>query len=92
MVMELKYTDLEERFRTRVLYAATPEEAAAARAELDSACGVRSTWRTLMDEADMVDWSLQDTKEHFSETTREQVSEFQVSSRRRCGQRLPRGA
>ena len=73
MVMELRYTDLEERFRTRRLYAVTFEEKAQADAELGSASQVRVLWRALMDEADNVDWSLEDTKAQFSDTTRNQV-------------------
>ncbi len=73
MLMELRYTDLEERYRTRLLYASTPEERSQCEAELASASQVRQTWLALMEEADAVDWSLEETKKNFSEITREQV-------------------
>ncbi|KAF5830619.1 hypothetical protein DUNSADRAFT_14266 [Dunaliella salina] len=38
---------------------------------------VRHLWAALADEADEVDWRLEDTKKLFSETTRQQVSDFQ---------------
>ncbi len=37
---------------------------------------LRHTWQALVDEADRVDWSLEDTKKQFSETTRKQVAQF----------------
>ena len=37
MAMELRYCDLEERYRTRVLYAFTPEESTACQQELTEA-------------------------------------------------------
>ena len=40
MLMELKSADLEERFRTRVLYAIQPEELAQCKAEMADACQV----------------------------------------------------
>ncbi len=123
--MELKYADLEERYRTRLLYASSPAEAAQCAEELTDAQQVRDkmsvregaqappapagratmssrrrpprsradvavlprpsrgactqlrvTWQALVDEADRVDWSLEDTKKLFSETTRAQVADF----------------
>ncbi|PNH08033.1 Dynein-1-alpha heavy chain, flagellar inner arm I1 complex [Tetrabaena socialis] len=76
MLMELRYMDLEERFRTRLLYATNPEETITCEAELASACQVRALWLGLLNEAEEVDWSLEDTKGKFSETTREQVADF----------------
>ncbi|KXZ49756.1 DHC2 protein [Gonium pectorale] len=80
MVMELRYTDLEERYRTRLLYATNPDETATCEAELKSACEVRALWLSLLNEAEEVDWSLEDTKKKFSETTRQQVSDFMAHS------------
>jgi hypothetical protein len=37
---------------------------------------VRALWLSLLNEAEEVDWSLEDTKAKFSETTRQQVVEF----------------
>ncbi|MEW5308429.1 MAG: hypothetical protein WDW38_000392 [Sanguina aurantia] len=76
MSMELQYTDLEERFRTRVMYAQGDDDDAACNAEFNEALSIRSTWTELVEEADLVDWSLEDTKLVFSETTRGQVEEF----------------
>ncbi|GLI59150.1 hypothetical protein VaNZ11_000978 [Volvox africanus] len=80
MVMELRYTDLEERYRTRMLYSTNPEETATCESELKSACEVRALWLSLLKEADEVDWSLEDTKKKFSETTRLQVVDFSAYS------------
>jgi dynein heavy chain len=41
MLMELRYTDLEERYRTRMLYSAVKEETAQCEVELAAACEVR---------------------------------------------------
>lgn len=76
MLMELRYTDLEERFRTRLLYASGADETAMCEAEFRSACEVRALWLALLNEADEVDWSLEETKKEFSETTRQQVVDF----------------
>jgi dynein heavy chain len=37
---------------------------------------VRALWLALLADADEVDWSLEDTKAKFSETTQQQVSDF----------------
>nr|Q9SMH3.1 RecName: Full=Dynein-1-alpha heavy chain, flagellar inner arm I1 complex; AltName: Full=1-alpha DHC; AltName: Full=Dynein-1, subspecies f [Chlamydomonas reinhardtii]CAB56598.1 1-alpha dynein heavy chain [Chlamydomonas reinhardtii] len=76
MVMELRYADLEERYRTRLLYATNPEEESQCAHELASASQVRALWTELLNEAEAVDWSLEETKKKFSETTRSQVSDF----------------
>jgi dynein heavy chain len=39
---------------------------------------IRELWQQLTDEADQVDFSLEDTKKLFSETTRKQVGGVQV--------------
>ncbi|GMH41526.1 hypothetical protein BSKO_09436 [Bryopsis sp. KO-2023] len=75
MRMELDYLDLEERFRTRVLYASQDILEVAA-SEHAQACAVRVVWLELVDEADNVDCQLEDTKNKFSETTRQQVRDF----------------
>ena len=75
MAMELKYADLEERYRTRLLYA-QPDEVEQCGAELTDASSIRGLWQDLVDEADRVDYSLEATKELFSETTRKQVTDF----------------
>ncbi|KAL6757976.1 dynein heavy chain, N-terminal region 1-domain-containing protein, partial [Haematococcus lacustris] len=76
--MELRYIDLEERYRTRLLYASQPEDEVQCQAELLEAQQIRELWAHLSDEADQVDMSLEQTKKVFSETTRKQVSDFQV--------------
>ena len=75
MVTELVYADLEERFRTRLQYA-QPEDVEAFTGELELPRAVRARWERLTDEADIVDSSLDDVKEKFSQTTREQVADF----------------
>ena len=76
MVIELRYSDLEERYRTRLLYAAQPEEVEQCSSEFKDACTIRNAWQELVDEADRVDYSLEETKLLFSEETRKQVSDF----------------
>ncbi len=71
--MELRYEDLEERYRTRLLYALQPEDVAQCTHELQDASGVRSAWLALVDDADRVDYSLEETKKLFAETTKKQV-------------------
>eukprot|EP00798_Chlamydomonas_sp_ICE-L_P031817 gene31817-7021_t len=75
MLMELKYSDLEERYRTRILYAQA-EEMDQCSAELADASLIRDQWVELADEADLVDYSLEETKKKFTETTRTQVTDF----------------
>jgi len=76
MGMELKYVDLEERARTRLLYAQTDEEVTQCSNELRSACEIRVLWQALFEESDRIDLSLEDVKKEFSATTRAQVAEF----------------
>ncbi|DBA95316.1 TPA: Dynein heavy chain cytoplasmic [Trebouxia sp. C0006] len=76
MNMELRYVDLEERFRTRVLYAPA-ESRAGLETEYTDACGIRPAWADLVDQAGLVDFDLSETKTAFSITTRQQVTEFQ---------------
>lgn len=75
MSIELAYTDLEERYRTRLLYAppGEPEAAAAAGAQLADACGLRAEWAELVATAESVDAMLEEPKARFAETTRQQV-------------------
>ena len=75
MSVELEYLDLEERHRTRELYALDfAEEAARARALQDE-------WTKLREEAEKVDESLDEIKEDFAEITQEQVLEFAEACR-----------
>lgn len=76
MKIELDYTTLEERFRTRVLYA-RGEQLAEFQAELAEASSVAVKWQQLVDAADLVDAGLEDTKKQFSQTTKQQVQDFQ---------------
>jgi len=75
MQMELDYTDLEERFRLRLLYA-LPEDVEKRAQELEEARTVRTRWAELRDEADYVDWSLSETKNEFAEETVIVTTEF----------------
>ena len=72
MKMELDYSELQERFRTRLLYA-PPEQAAEYESELNEAASIAGKWQQLVDDADLVDASLEDTKKQFSATTKQQV-------------------
>eukprot|EP00898_Chlorokybus_atmophyticus_P006649 jgi/Chlat1/6986/Chrsp56S00523 len=74
MQMEIEYVDLEERYRTRETYglkAADPAEAARAYA-------VRTRWAELVEEAHVVDTSLEETKVKFTAMTVSQVTDFQA--------------
>eukprot|EP00803_Ostreobium_quekettii_P011338 evm.model.scf_1312.1 EVM.evm.TU.scf_1312.1 scf_1312:839-40608(+) len=75
MQQELRYCDLEERFRTRVL-SALPDQVEDMEAEMREACSVRDEWLELVDESDLVDYKLEGTKDKFSETTRKQSQDF----------------
>ena len=72
MKVELEYSELEERFRTRLLYA-TASEVDEFKAELEDASSIAGKWKHLVDDADLVDASLEDTKKQFSQTTKQQV-------------------
>ena len=43
------------------------------------------TWQELVDDSDRVDYSLEETKKEFSETTRKQVNRRGGYTRDRCG-------
>lgn len=75
MVMELKYTDLEERFSTRIQYA-QGEDLAQFQGETHLPREVRSRWESLTDEADIVDNGLDESKMKFTDTTKQQVKDF----------------
>lgn len=76
MKMELEYKELEERFRTRLLYADSGDQAEF-KAELSDASRIEGKWKQLVDDADLVDASLEETKKQFSLTTKQQVQDFQ---------------
>jgi len=71
MQMEIDYTDLEERYRTRSLYNLKQDED-----EVADAYSVRVRFKELLIEADRVDDSLEETKEKFTEITKGQVLAF----------------
>ncbi|KAF8069431.1 DHC1 [Scenedesmus sp. PABB004] len=76
MAMELQCADLVERFRTRLLYAISEAEQAAAAAELADAARLSDEWAALCAEAEAVDARLEGVKRAFSQTTRQQVEAF----------------
>jgi dynein heavy chain len=73
MVMELRYEELQERYRTRLLYALNPLEEDQYATELADAQQLRLEWQDLVDEAEKVDAGLYAVKTNFTETTKEQV-------------------
>lgn len=73
MQMELQCSDLQERYRTRLLYAITEAEQAAAAAELADAARLSQEWAKLCAAAEAVDVQLDGVKRKFSQTTRQQV-------------------
>lgn len=75
MHIELEYSELEESFRTRLLYAQA-DQVEERQAQYQDACQIRQRWQALSDEADSVDLNLEDIKAEFSETTKKQVSDF----------------
>jgi dynein heavy chain len=74
MLMELRYTELEERYRTRLLYALTPPEQEQRAAELADAQNLRVEWQQLTAAAEELDAGLYAVKAKFRDTTRQQVS------------------
>lgn len=79
MHMELDYVDLGERFRTRVLYSSADTYADYLN-DLQEASGLEKDWKDLVDEAENVDWQLEDTKKKFSATTRQEARISQCES------------
>lgn len=76
MHMELQYSDLEERYRTRVLHAQQAEDQQLYSTELEGAMMVRQQWAALQAEAERVDAELEDIKFQFSHITKQQVSQL----------------
>ncbi|CAG9462277.1 unnamed protein product [Pedinophyceae sp. YPF-701] len=76
MYMELQYTDLEERFRMRVLYCDDEGGRQKLTEALDEACQVRVQWLELREYAEDINWDLDDRKQEFSHITSGQVGEF----------------
>ena len=74
MQLELQSGDLKERYRTRLLYAISDAEKAAAADELDDMCLLDLEWADLVKTANSVDEQLEDVKHKFSQITRQQVS------------------
>lgn len=73
MQLELQSADLKERYRTRLLYAISDAEKAAAAKELDDACLLDLEWADLGTTAEAVDAQLEGVKKKFSQITRQQV-------------------
>lgn len=73
MQLELQSADLKERYRTRLLYAISDAESAAAAQELDDACLLDLEWADLVSTAEAVDVQLEGVKWKFSQITRQQV-------------------
>lgn len=73
MQLELQSADLKERYRTRLLYAISDAEKAAAAEELEDACLLDMEWADLVNTAEAVDTQLEDVKRKFSQITRQQV-------------------
>jgi dynein heavy chain, axonemal len=76
-VMELRYLDLAERFRTR-LHTCKPEMMGLLTQEYQQSCKLQNQWDGLSDEAMRMDASLEDVKVDFSDITRKQVSDFKL--------------
>lgn len=73
MQAELQSADLKERYRTRLLYAISDAEKAAAAEELDDACLLDAEWADLVGTAEAVNTKLDSVKRKFSQITRQQV-------------------
>lgn len=71
--MELQCSDLEERYRTRVLYAIAEPERTAASEELDDVQLLMLEWADLCKTAEAADEALEGVKHKFSQITRQQV-------------------
>lgn len=82
--MELQCSDLQERYRTRLLYAITEPEQATAAAELADAAKLWDEWGELCRTAEIVDTQLDGVKQKFSQTTRQQVGWHGVAAGSIC--------
>ncbi|GBG66223.1 hypothetical protein CBR_g57826 [Chara braunii] len=71
MKMELDYTDVEERYRTRELYDLPLDPA-----QKELAFGIRKRWMQLEDNAWLMDDALESTKRKFTEITGKEVTSF----------------
>lgn len=80
MQMELTCVDLQERFRTRALYAISDAERAAGAAELDDACRLDAEWAALCAAAEAADARLAGVKRRFASATRQQVTAFAAAT------------
>jgi len=76
MMVELEYLDLEERFRTRDLYAVLNDEE-----EAKEARNICHAYKELLEEVDRVDASLEDVKLKFTDITITQVLDFSASNK-----------
>ena len=69
--VELKYRDIQERYRTLAMYDIPVNED-----ERDVAAGIEQQWRDLFQEAKIKDRSLVSVKKKFTVITKDQVVEF----------------
>lgn len=84
MQLELQSADLKERYCTRLLYAISDAESAAAAQELDDACLLDLEWADLVSTAEAVDVQLEGVKWKFSQITRQQVRSLTRSVHVQC--------
>eukprot|EP00210_Caulerpa_lentillifera_P005286 g5050.t1 len=75
MNFEVEMEDLDERYRTRILYS-EESNLEASKADYKEVKEVQEAWRLLNEEADIVEVNIVDSKKHFSHLTQEQAEEF----------------
>ncbi|XP_075390744.1 dynein axonemal heavy chain 10 [Tenrec ecaudatus] len=71
LVMELRYKDIQERYRTLAMYNISPTEA-----EKDLASKIESMWSALFNDSVNVEHSLGGIKRTFTEITRSEISNY----------------
>lgn len=76
MQVELLCSDLVERSRTRLLYAISESDKAAAATDLDDVSKLSQEWAELCAAAEAVDLQLDRIKRSFALTTHQQVCHF----------------
>ncbi|XP_045152663.1 dynein axonemal heavy chain 10 [Echinops telfairi] len=76
LVMELRYKDIQERYRTLAMYDITPTEA-----EKDLASKIESMWSALFSDSVNVERALGGIKRTFTEITRSEISNYKEQIR-----------
>lgn len=79
MNFEVEFEDLEERFRTRVIYS-DDEHRFSCEEDYKHVQSIKRDWQVLSQEADIAEVKVQHSKQHFASQTQTQVSKKILNS------------